>query len=205
MSEQRSQSGGLGSSAALSYDFPITSIDAERRLIDFEETGATGELGIAIQREIAVHAAAAPARIDRGTVTRDDAKAHHYLLEAIAADLHVRAQRAFLWSQWLVDHRLDVPPPLDQLLAEQAEKIEPRPWAAKVATLRTVIEARSRSFDDDVAKGRATHALARAQLDALEALHALYWCDGFAWDGTTDELREHSDRLSVRYGRAEAA
>lgn len=192
-------------SAPLDYDFPLYSKSADRRLIDFEETGATGEFGIAIQREINVHAAAAPARIDRGTVTRDDAKTQHYLLEAIAADLRVRAQRVFLWGQWLADHRLDVPPPLDQLLAEQAQKLEPRPWAAKVATLRAVIDARGKGFDDDVAKGRATEAQARAQLDALEAIHALYWADGFAWDGTTDELRAHSNLLLDQLGKEEAA
>jgi hypothetical protein len=45
-----------------------------------------------------------------------------------------------------------------------------------------------------VAKGQLT-ADAKAQLERLEAVHDLYWRQGFAFDGTRDELRAIGDAI----------
>jgi hypothetical protein len=55
--------------------------------------------------------------------------------------------------------------------------------------LRREIEHRRNSQEAEIAKGRLTAADAKAQLERLEAVHDLYWRQGFAFDGSRDELR----------------
>lgn len=186
----------------LDYDFPLAGEMSSRALIDFLEAGDDDQLTNAITEEARAFAASTPSRIDRGLVTAEDAKAYAALIEAIALDLQTRSRRAGQWREWLAGNRLDQPRPMAELLAEHPA---PKPWADKVALLRALIEARRKSLPDDVAKGRATIDQARTRIEALEALHALYWCEGFAFDGDDTALRAHLEQLLSRLAEAEAA
>jgi hypothetical protein len=152
-----------------------------RRLYHFEFHEEQHLLTAELRRTVDHLCSAVEARIAKGTATRQDVETVRAIWSAIAADLE--AQDAWLaagagaagWS--LADKLKDL-----RASSEVA-------WSTKVKAMRREIEARRRSYPADVQKGRLTGDQAKQQLEALEAVHDLYWRHGYAFDGTRDELR----------------
>jgi hypothetical protein len=156
-----------------------------RRLYHFEFHRDQALLTAEIRRTAEAIAAAAPAKIAKGTATAEEADAWAGLWAAIAEDY--AAQDAWLaagagTSGWSLAEKL-----------RELRRGNGWTWITKVEALRREIEARRTAYPADVAKGRLTREQAKAQLEALEAVHDCYWRHGYAFDGTRDELAAHGE------------
>jgi hypothetical protein len=172
----------------LSADF-ATYACGSRRLLDFTEANEQLLLLVEVRRTMDALAAAAPARIAKGSLTEEDqSKAELFLWLAIANDLEAG-------EAWLAEYRT-LPSGCDLPRWSVADRIKARgdgySWTAKVEALRTEIRRRREIYAGDVDKGRLTADQAQQQLERLEAVHDLYWRQGYAFDGTRDELRAYS-------------
>lgn len=182
---------------ALAYDFPAYS-PGSRRHVELAEAGEDHLLRFEVERTRGAVAVAAAARIAKGQLTRADGDRIDAVFAAIAADLSAG-------DVWLDELRRGrQPPPLPATFAELRAG-NGIAWADKVGALRREIEARRRGYPAEVDKGRLTAAQAREQLERLEAVHALYWQHGFAFDGTRDELRAHGSALLDQIEKQEIA
>jgi hypothetical protein len=158
-----------------------------RRWYEFAEAGELDQLAAEVKRIIAALAAAAPGRIAKGTLTEQEARRLADLWTAISEDLE--AQFA--------------PVPVDRL--RELRAANGVPWAVKVDALRRELEARRLGYPAEVNKGRLTRDQAKQQLERVEAIHALYWRDGYAFDGTRDELRAISGPMMEAWIAQEGA
>lgn len=211
----------------LKYDFPSYTVEGGRRLIDFLEADCAhpdfdGPDGMRLLREEIARTAreterAAPHRIERGSLTREEADRQLVILAAIAADLaaeaaHLKACRAHLAAggDWM-----DLPdfpsPTLGRGTAAQQQGEGPAfSWEDKLHLLRREIHFRRRYDADRVARGRTTAAAAAEQRERLEAVQHKYWWDMFTWSSPTAapagtpawraEVREHTARLELGAG-----
>lgn len=135
-----------------------------------------GLLAGEIRRTFDTLAAATPARVAKGQLTFDAAVGVQAIWRAILEDLEKGPDN--LAEQMCCEH-----------LHHFKVATNGVRWADKVAELRREIEQRRASYPADVAKGRLTQEAARQQLERLEAVHDLYWRQGFAFDGSRAELR----------------
>jgi hypothetical protein len=152
-----------------------------RRLYTFEAHGETSLLAHEVRRTLDGIAASAPARIEKGALTREEALELAGLWLAIAEDLE-RGPATLT----------DKPACSCGCLHEHQVAPNGVRWQHKVGALRAEISARRRGYPAEVDKGRLTMDEAKQQLERLEAVHDLYWRHGFAFDGTLAELRELS-------------
>lgn len=149
-----------------------------RRLYHFEHHGEEQLLAAEVRRTLDTLAASAPARIDKGTLTGDEAHQLARVWLAIAGDLE-RGPDTMTGNAAC---------PCGCLKETKVAANGVR-WEAKVRALRTEIAARRTGYPAEVAKGRLTSDEAKRQLDALEAVHDLYWRHGFAIDLPIDQRR----------------
>lgn len=145
---------------------------------DFLDAGETGLLAAEVRRTLEALAASAPARVAKGQLSAAEAGDEAALWLAVALDLEQGPKN-------IARH--------DGILAE-FQATAPR-WEAKVDGLRKEIEARRNGYEAAIAKGQLTAGQAKAQLERLEAVHDLYWRQGFAFDGARDELRAIGDAI----------
>lgn len=158
-----------------------------RRLYSFEGHGEQALLAAEVRRTLDAIAAALPARIDRGALTREEGAALTALWLAIAEDLEA------------LDPRHRGP----GTIADRCRELRARngiAWSAKVAALRAEILRRRANNPADVDRGRLTADEAKRQLERLEAVHDLYWRHGYAFDGSRDELRAMTGPVLDSYG-----
>jgi hypothetical protein len=157
-----------------------------RRLYEYELAGEQPQLLAEVRRTLDSLATSSPARVAKGSLTEDQAKATMFLWLSIANDLEAA-------QAWHAEFR-SLPSGCDLPNWSVAERIKARgdgfTWKQKVEALRGAIEHRRTSQESDVGKGRLTADQAKEQLERLEAVHDLYWLQGFAFDGTRNELIE---------------
>lgn len=151
-----------------------------RRLWEFYEAGDEQLLADEVRRT----REASDAKVAKGQ--RTPAEAAVWAAIATDVDLHAAAAR-------LGDQYRPLPTIADELARFRAEN--GIAWEAKVAELRREIELRRSTYPGDVEVGRLAPDQARAQLERLEAVHDCYWLQGYAFDGTRDDLRAMSDGI----------
>lgn len=161
-----------------------------RRLCDFEGAGDQALLTAEVRRSVPPIVSAADNRVAKGQQTPEEADRLAAIWRAIAADLE--ALDAWRADRWRGSTPYATVP--ERLALSRAENLGA--WSDKVAALRREIEARRANYPALVAKGSLTRDQAHAQLERLEAVHDLYWRHGFAFDGTRDELRAHSEAVT---------
>lgn len=160
-----------------------------RRLYHFEGQEEQAQLTAEVRRTLEAAASGAQARIAKGSLTRDEAARLTTLWLAIAEDLEVQ-------DRWLAGGRAE------PAAAQQLRELRARngvAWSDKVTALRSEIEARRTGYPAEIAKGRLTPDEAKRQLDAIEAVHDLYWRHGYAFDGTREESRAMSGPILDSY------
>lgn len=185
-----------GSRTLLDYD------EADGAHPDFDAPDGGRCLIEEIERTIAEAARAAPGRIERGVLTRDEADRTEQVLRAIAADLaaeraHLKACRAHFLAggDWTA-------------LPDNPLPFEAGPsWEEKIHALRREIHFRRRYDPERVARGRMTAAAAQEQLERLEAVQHKYWWHMFTWSSPTRaatgtpawraEVRQHTAMLEA--------
>lgn len=153
-----------------------------RRLYHFEFHRDEHLLAGEVRRTLDELNATVPGRVDKGQLTLPEAKAQATLWLTVAEDLEALVR-------WLAEGAGRA----GWSLAEKLRELRAAngvAWEAKVAALRTEIEARRVGYPSLVAKGMLTRDQAKAQLERLEAVHDLFWRHGFGFDGTRAELAE---------------
>lgn len=175
----------------LDYDFTPYCDLGVRRLVDFEERDQLAELILAAEAMLAQFDAAAPSRFDRGLASKEDIAAERHVLNSIVGDLRVDAERREQLRAWLAGRNAVEPEPVNVLIASAGLA----PWEAKVAALRRQISDRRQRYDTDCDKGLTSPTEAVKAIERLEAIHAKYWLDGFAFDGGQHELAGHMNGL----------
>jgi hypothetical protein len=145
-----------------------------RRLWEFYEAGDEQLLADEVRRT----REASDAKVAKGQ--RTPAEAAVWAAIAADVDLHAAAAR-------LVDQHRECPPIAAELARFRAEN--GIAWETKVQALRREIELRRSTYAGDVEVGRLAPDQARSQLERLEAVHDCYWSQGYAFDGTRDEMR----------------
>lgn len=146
-----------------------------RRWYEFADAGEEHLLAREVGRTLEAAAASAPARQAKGALTREEADRIALLWLAISEDLE--AQHS---------------PPVTRTLAERLAQLRDKhgvAWSAKVEALRGEIALRRAGYPALVAKGQLTAEQAKQQIERLEAVHDLYWRQGFAFDGAREDLR----------------
>jgi hypothetical protein len=168
----------------LDPNFPLYTPGA-RRLYHFEQHEDQALLTTELKRTHEALAATLMAKIDKGQLTEEEAAALAGPRLAIIADLE--AQDAWLAagggaSGWSLAEKL-----------RELHRENRVTWATKVGELRREIEGRRIAYPAMVEKGTLTQDQAKQQLDAVEAVHDLYWRLGYAFDGTREELRAYGE------------
>jgi hypothetical protein len=151
-----------------------------RRLWEYYEAGDEQLLADEVRRT----REASDAKVAKGQRTPAEAA----VWAAIAADIDLLAASALLVRQGR-DHA-PMGAELERFRAENGIA-----WETKVAELRREIELRRSTYAGDVEVGRLAPDQARSQLERLEAVHDCYWLQGYAFDGTRDEMRAMSDGI----------
>jgi hypothetical protein len=170
----------MRSSGMLDPLFPLYS-DGSHGYHMFLEAGELGLLTDEVRRTIAELDRTAAARVGKGQSTAGEALELARPWAAILEDLAEGPRN-------IAGHT--------GILAEfQVNPNNGVRWEAKVAALRKEIEARRSGYAALVAKGQLTGGQAKQQLERLEAVHDLYWHQGFAFDGARDELRAIGDAI----------
>jgi hypothetical protein len=209
----------------LRYDFEQYS-PGSRTLADYEalDCAAADETGAAFghprgralliaecERTAAAVEAAAPARIAKGSQTKEEADRLAAIFRAIAAD--IAAELAHYQAHW---RHLEAGGSFDNGPALGL----PRPsdafgWEEKVHALRRELHFRRRYDADRIAKGRITAASAAEQLERLEAVQDKYFYWLFTWNSPGGhavnspafraEIRQHSEMLHAAAAARRAA
>lgn len=193
----------------LKYDFPCFTVNPDTLSACNEADGDAAVAGLdrsphgkalliaELRRTRADFAAAAPGRIARGQLSGEEADRIGAALESMALDMETELD-------WLAASRNG--------RAAAPRMPLPRPgdavgWEEKVHVLRRELHFRRRYDPDRVAKGRLSHDAARVQLERLEAVHAKYWQELFAypWPDDIQAVRQICRDHLRRREEAEAA
>jgi hypothetical protein len=162
---------------------------SSRRLYEFDDAGELHLLTAEIRRMLDGLAADAPARIAKGTMSREQGEAVIFLWLAICEDLAAQSVKS-------VERQMDGT--IAERLAELRRKNNVA-WSDKITAMRGEIETRRAGYPTLVNTGRLTSEAAQRQLERIEAVHDLYWRQGYAFDGSKDELRAMTDGILDTY------
>lgn len=167
-----------------------------RHLADVDDAEQLAE----VKRTLDALAAAQPAAVARGLATEEQSKTVLFLWLAIANDLEAA-------EAWAAEYRAQ-PSGCDLPHWSVADRVAARgdgfTWAVKVEAVQRELANRRSTYPALVDKGQLTADVARAQLERLEAVHAQYLLQGFAFDGSEAELRELADTMMQCGGSSSA-